>query len=366
MTKTITLNEWLDSLSPRAQNVITEQLNQCYFYPNKNLTLDLDADKMLEEIMSGNGSSVLVRFSSRYGGSVRKETIIPFLTCLKYKQEGRIDEDAYLNFFDDNVYDDNSDLKLDGERLTGYLTLEERRKLLGNSASHYAQRVDRFISKIICTDDFTDFKDKLDGDDMSFFKYHSEIRQEFTSEDLTFDYYKKNPNEYNYSEFQRDPVMFDCLFFGKTGWDLETKKSVLRDLFGHYDVDRIETFFRKIVAADMYWLHSIQDIVCRYRGCAACMEHLKKSEHSIPEDYDANGNKIEVNDDYRYPKDIRKLFLIAHCCNRKSLPKTKNSAIGDVASLVRLYDFKFSDIVDCMYPDNTEPRFMPDPVEQTA
>lgn len=360
MTKTITLDEWLDSLSPRAKDVITREFSDYYFYPNKNLTLDLDADKMLEEIMS-NDTSALVRFSSRYGGSVRKETVIPFLASLKYKQEGRITEDAYLKFFDEYIYDDNTDLRLDNERITGYLTLEERRKLLNDPASHYAKRVDPFISKIIRTDDFTNFKDQLDGHDATFFKYHSDIKSEFMSEDLTFDYYKKNPNEYTYSEFERDPVMFDCLFFGKTGWSLENKKKILRDLFGHYDMDRLAIFFRKIVTVDPYWLHSIQDVVCCYRGCAAAMENLKKSEYLIQEDVDASDNRIMVNDVFRYRKDIRKLFLIAHCCNRKSLPKTKNAAIGDVASLVRLYDFKFSDIVDCLYPDNTEPKYMPEP-----
>lgn len=360
MTKIITLNEWLDSLSPRANAIITRECNDYYFYPDKNLTLNLDADKMLEEIMSDDTSS-LVRFSSRYGGSVKKEIVIPFLVSLKYKQEGRITEDAYLKFFDSYIYDDNSDLKLDNERLTCYLTLEERRKLLNNPASYYAKRVNSFISKIIQTDDFTDFKHKLDGNDMKFFKYHDVIRSEFASEDLTYDYYKKNPNEYNYSEFEKDPVMFDCLFFGKTGWNLETKKKIVKDLFGYYDVDRLAIFFRKIVAVDPYWLHSIEDVVCKYRGCAAAMENLKKNEYLLQEDVDANDNRIMVNDVFRYRKDIRKLFLIGHCCSRKSLPKTKNAAIGDIASLVRLYDFKFSDIVDCLYPDNTEPKYMPEP-----
>ena len=364
MTKIITLTEWLDSLSPRAKMTITEEFNDCYFYPEKNLTLDLDADKILEDVMSGD-KSALVRFSSRYGGSLRRETLIPFLTCLKYKQEGRITEEAYLKFFDENIYDDNTDIKLDGERLTGYLTLDERRKLLQDPTTKYAQRVDTFISKIIQTDDFTDFKDKLDGNDMKFFKHHESIMGEFADEDLMFDYYKKNPNEYNWNTYEKDKVLFDCLFFGKTGWDLPTKKRVVSELFGRYDLDRIAEFFKHIVAADFYWLHSLEDVLCGYRGLAAMIFNLKRSEYEIDEDNDANGNRVNPTEIFRFPKDIRKLALIAHCCHRRSLPKTKNSSIGDAASLVRLYDFKFSDIVDCLYPDNTQPRFMPDIVEQT-
>lgn len=360
MTKTITLNEWLDSLSPRAKTIITRELETCWFNPTKNLQLNLDADDALTKVLSGD-KSPLSRFSCRYGGTPSRTDIIPFLVCLKYKQEGKISEDDYLEYFDHHICDNNSDLRLDDEKISYYLTIDERRKLLNKPTTYYSKKTDDFLKKIIMTDDFTDFKDKLDGHDMKFFKYHDSIRSEFASEDLTLDYYKKNPNEYNYSEFERDPVMFDCLFFGKTGWNLETKKNIVRNLFGHYDSDRIAIFFRKIVAADPYWLHSIQDVVCCYRGCATAMENLKKSEYILQEDVDANDNQIIVNDAYRYRKDIRKLFLIAHCCNRKSLPKTKNAAIGDVASLVRLYDFKFSDIVDCLYPDNTEPKFMPEP-----
>lgn len=364
MTKIITLTEWLDSLSPRAQRCITEEFNQCYYAYDTELTLNLDADKMLEEILSGDKSS-LSRFTSRYSSSVRRETVLPFLACLKYKQEGRITEDAYLDFFDKYIYDDNPDMKFDGQLLTKYLTLEERRKLLRNPASMYAKRVEPFISKIIQTDDFTDFKDTLDGNDATFFKYHSEIKSEFMSEDLQYDYHKKHPDEYSYNDFERDPAMFDCLFFGKTGWNLEEKKKVIKELFGHYNTERIATFFRKIVAVDKYWLHSVQDVVCQYRGCATAMFNLKRDEYSVEEDYDANGNRVRDEEIFRFPKDIRKLFLIAHCCSRKSLPKTKNSAIGDVASLVRLYDFKFSDIVDCLYPDYTEPKYMPEPTTQT-
>lgn len=363
MTKTIT--QWLDSLSPRTQEIISNELNDVYYYPNKTLKLNLDADKILAECFAEDKSS-LTRFTSRYGGSIRFETILPYLTCLKYKQEGKISEEAYLKFFDKYIIDDNSDINLDGTRLAGYLTLDERRKILQLPNSHYAHRSESFINKIINTDDFENFNEKLDGNDMSFFKHHESIRNELASEDLLFDYYKNNPNEMNWNVYEKDKVMFDCLFFGKTGWDLATKKRVISDLFGRYDMDRIMEFFKHIVAADYYWLHSLEDVLCSYRGLASAVFNMKRERHCIIDaDINDDGTLKEMPTEFRFPRDIRKLALVAHCCHRKSLPKTKNSSIGDAASLVRLYDFKFSDIVDCLYPDNTEPKFTPDPVECT-
>lgn len=363
MTKTIT--QWLDSLSPRAQEVILDELKDIYYYPNKELSFELDADKVLTECLAGDNTS-LCRFTSRYGGSVRRETIIPYLTCLKYKQEGKISEDAYLKFFDENIYDDNSDINFDGTRLTGYLTIDERRKMLTIPNGHYAYRVCPFLAKIINTDDFEGFEGQLDGNDMSFFEHHESIRNEFANEDLTFDYYKKNPKKMNWTVYNNDKGMFDCLFFGKTGWNLTDKKYVVKELFGRYDNDRIIEFFKHIVSADLYWLHSLEDVLCDYRGLASAVFNMKRERYTmIDEDTEADGSIKTMPTEFRFPKDIRKLCLIAHCCHRRSLPKTKNSSIGDAASLVRLYDFKFSDIVDCLYPDNTEPKFMPEPVEQT-
>ena len=362
MTKTIT--QWLDSLSPRANEIITRALNEYYFYPDKTLTLDIDPDTILQQSLSGD-TSALSRFTSRYSGQVRLEVIMPFLTALKFKNEGKISNDDFLKFFDNNIYDDNCDIKLDGVRLTGYLSLEDRRRLLDMPDTRYASRVETFLQKIIKADDFTDFNSTLDGDDLKFFKYNSEIRSEFCTPELIYDYYKRNPSEYTFEIFSRDKTMFDCLFFGNSGWELSDKQEIVKNLFGHYNMNRIHQFFRYVVAVDPYWLHSL-DKILRERGLAATVYNLKRSECPIDEDYDADGNRVNPTEIFRFPKHIRKLAMIAHCCNRKSLPKTKNTLIGDVASLVRFYDFNFTNIVDCLYPDNTEPKTLVETTQVAA
>lgn len=363
MTKTIT--QWLDSLSPRAQTDILDALSEVKYYPQQALTPiedSIDPNALILDFLSGK-KEAFSQFTTRWGSSADSNRILAYLSVLNKYKTKEISRLAYLKFFDEYTWD-MSDYKFRDRPLLAYLSLEDKRMLLTDIPnSHYNNRVGSFIKKVICTDDFDTFADKLSADDLDFLN-GKPYMNEFVNKDVQFRFYKERCGKFSYRDFVENPKMFDHLFFGKNGWSLRDKQHVLRELFSYYDTRRICEFFEKIVTVDKYWLHSVMDLVATHRGFATHLYELTKADCKLPEDYDENNEFREIGDKYRFPKDIRKVFLIAHCCYRKSLPKTKNAAIGDVASLIRFYDFNFSNIIDCLYPDNTEPKFMQEVVTQ--
>ena len=134
--------------------------------------------------------------------------------------------------------------------------------------------------------------------------------------------------------------LFDELFFCEDGFTEQQKISLI-DSFSP-SISGVELFLKKIVSVDKYYLRYIFNIIKRYPALASYLYKEKKPDDEI----DANSAIVEK---YRYPKDLRKLFVIAGCCARKSLPKTKASSIGDVSSLLKFYNFDFDNIFDSLY-----------------
>lgn len=139
--------------------------------------------------------------------------------------------------------------------------------------------------------------------------------------------------------------IFDELFFGENGWSQEQKNHILNRV-RCYKED-VEAFMRLIVAVDKKYLKNIYNVISSNTALATELSQQLKPDSEL------TGNETREQR-YRYPKELRRLFQICGCCIRGTLPKTRISKIGDIANIVKLYNFNFSNIFDALYPETIE------------
>lgn len=206
----------------------------------------------------------------------------------------------------------------------------------------YGQRLNKSIDYILLmTDDFDniDFSEYDNGNLTADPEYFDIFGEEYM-----LNFLKENPRLFKPTRLAIDDERFDKLFFGENGWTEAQKKQVIGNYTG--DVWQMDDFLERIVAVDKSYLKYVYNIIYRDAAAAAKLYTAKK------DDYDVNTTTVQQR--FRYSKELRKLFMIAGCCARESLPKTKAGTIGDISALVKLYNFDFNSIFDCLYPELME------------
>lgn len=206
----------------------------------------------------------------------------------------------------------------------------------------YGQRLSKSIDYILLmTDDFDniDFSEYDNGNLTADPEYFDIFGEEYM-----LNFLKENPRLFKPTQLAIDDERFDKLFFGENGWTEAQKKQVIGNYTG--DVWQMDDFLERIVAVDKSYLKYVYNIIYRDAAAAAKLYTAKKDNYDV--------NTTTVQQRFRYSKELRKLFMIAGCCARESLPKTKAGTIGDISALVKLYDFDFNSIFDCLYPELME------------
>lgn len=206
----------------------------------------------------------------------------------------------------------------------------------------YGQRLNKSIDYILLmTDDFDniDFSEYDNGNLTADSEYFDIFGEEYRLKFL-----KENPRLFKPTRLAIDDERFDKLFFGENGWTEAQKKQVIGNYTG--DVWQMDDFLERIVAVDKSYLKYVYNIIYRDAAAAAKLYTAKKDNYDV--------NTTTVQQRFRYSKELRKLFMIAGCCARESLPKTKAGTIGDISALVKLYNFDFNSIFDCLYPELME------------
>ena len=150
--------------------------------------------------------------------------------------------------------------------------------------------------------------------------------------------------------YGKDRDLFDELFFCKDSWlNNHNKYQVLNRIYASSErlptLTSTEDFFKRIVAVDHAYLRFIYDIIKRYPAIAMQLYQQKKPESEL------TGNE-SVPEQYRYPKEIRKLFIIAHMCVLKRVSKVKSSIAKEVAPLLKIYGYNWNDVYDALYPED--------------
>lgn len=164
---------------------------------------------------------------------------------------------------------------------------------------------------------------------------------------------KENPARLNL-RYRRErsgvnnPV-FDELFFCENGWTKEQKSRIIQD-YG-YNEDDVRDFMERIVAVDESYLRFIGTFFISNNPALGM--HLYKEKKSADElNALPAGHKIE--DEYRYPKEYRKLFQIAACCARENVGKAMAGTLGTASGILKMYGYNFNMIFDCLYPQYAE------------
>lgn len=206
----------------------------------------------------------------------------------------------------------------------------------------YGQRLNKSLDYILLmTDDFDniDFSEYDNGNLTADPEYFDIFGEEYM-----LNFLKENPRLFKPTQLAIDDERFDKLFFGENGWTEAQKKQVIGNYTG--DVWQMDDFLERIVAVDKSYLKYVYNIIYRDAAAAAKLYTAKKDNYDV--------NTTTVQQRFRYSKELRKLFMIAGCCARESLPKTKAGTIGDISALVKLYNFDFNSIFDCLYPELME------------
>ena len=155
---------------------------------------------------------------------------------------------------------------------------------------------------------------------------------------------------YKMVTYGKENDLFDALFFCGNELSQKTKVDVLERLYADNnshlpDEQTTEDFFKRIVAVDHCYLRFIYKIIKRYPALAMRLYQQKKPESEL------TGGESNA-DQYRYPKELRKLFVIAHMCVLKRVSKVKSSIAKEIAPLLKIYGYKWDDIYDAMYPED--------------
>lgn len=109
--------------------------------------------------------------------------------------------------------------------------------------------------------------------------------------------------------------------------------------------DSVADFFKRIVAVDHSYLRYFINIVHQYPAIAMKLYTQKKPAEEL------TGNE-SVAETFRYSKELRKLFVIAHMCELKNMTKNKASIAKEVAPLLKIYGYNWNEIYDAMYPED--------------
>ena len=148
----------------------------------------------------------------------------------------------------------------------------------------------------------------------------------------------------------RENKLFDSLFFCENSKLTQSNKmEILRQAYtngSHLpDENMMQDFFKRIVAVDHSYLRFIYTIIKSYPALAMKLYQQKKPADEL------TGNE-SVAETFRYNKELRKLFVIAHACALKRISKVKSGIVKEVAPLLKIYGYNWDEIYNAMYPED--------------
>lgn len=195
------------------------------------------------------------------------------------------------------------------------------------------------------TDDYSNIDYKRLSDRS--LKYNSVTREIFGL-DACIELAKENIDfiKVSLSSLDPDDELIDTLFFGENQLSTEQKINLIKYMYNP-DTSDIEDYMKRFVTVNEYYLKYIYDIIRQDPAVAAKLYNLKKPECEL------SGNETTAMK-YRYPKKYRKLFQMAACCARKNVGKAMAGTIGELASMLKMYNWDFYTLFDCMYADLIE------------
>lgn len=316
-----TFKQWVDGLGEAARDYIEKRCSDWADFTTKDYYRKIDP----------NDTELLRKLIKEAYGYNKADKLLLATSMLLLQKADAESEEMFKTLLVNNGDYDNT--------LCAVIGRDAYREWYKNK---YGQRLNKSIDYILLmTDDFDniDFSEYDNGNLTADPEYFDIFGEEYM-----LNFLRENPRLFKPTRLAIDDERFDKLFFGENGWTEAQKKQVIGNYTG--DVWQMDDFLERIVAVDKSYLKYVYNIIYRDAAAAAKLYTAKKDNYDV--------NTTTVQQRFRYSKELRKLFMIAGCCARESLPKTKAGTIGDISALVKLYNFDFNSIFDCLYPELME------------
>lgn len=321
-----TFKEWFDGLSDEAKTYIHMQVrNHTHLYDFNSATYYnekyADPRQLLFEIenyIKDHDSSDEI-----YARSDTSYKLFSYLLRMVNEVNFAEDERAILN---------DAFKRLDKRDLVNYLSNEDRKRYYHKELSEH--RLD-FYELLFITEDF----DNIDWERLCYNTYHP-VHQEILGVDECIRRAIDNPSYlmglmHNTSYMYKPDIIFDTVFFTEDGWTEPVKQNFLRQL--NVDKTVFENLCYRVFSVDASYIRYVLDSFANDWTTCNSVISQKKNEEQTTRAKDC---------DYKYAKSLRELIAAVYVCKKGKASKLTLSKLGNLAGILKLYDFRISDIID--------------------
>lgn len=321
-----TFKEWFDGLSDEAKNYIHMQVrNHTHLYDFTSATYYnekyADPRQLLFEIenyIKDHDSSDEI-----YARSDTSYKLFSYLLRMVNELNFAEDERTILN---------DAFKRLDKRDLVNYLSNEDRKKYYRKELCEH--RLD-FYELLFITEDF----DNIDWERLCYNTYHP-VHQEILGVDECIRRATDNPQYlmglmHNTSYMYKPDIVFDTVFFTEDGWTEPVKQNFLRQL--NVDKTVFENLCYRVFSVDASYIRYVLDSFANDWTTCNSVISQKKNEEQTTRAKDC---------DYKYAKSLRELIAAVYVCKKGKASKLTLSKLGNLAGILKLYDFRISDIID--------------------
>lgn len=186
--------------------------------------------------------------------------------------------------------------------------------------------------------------DNIDWTDLVTPNYHPALIELFGKEKC-LEKYKSNIRDMtNFicsAEFATtsDPI-FDELFFGSDGWSEEAKAKFVSSFT--LDTQIMDSLCYHIFSVDISYMRYLKD------ACARDWSAVNKLCQQRKDEFSYNVNRVKESM-YRYNKIIRQILYAIYACDNKKLNKLTVAKLGDLAGMVKLYNFDLDAVLESCF-----------------
>lgn len=153
--------------------------------------------------------------------------------------------------------------------------------------------------------------------------------------DVQFKLALNRPTICSWATFNKSPVAREVLtdLLSKSdGWTVNKKKDVLYSCWVYEP--ELDSFVDVACNIDRSLLRFIYTFISFNRGVTNKIYTAKNSDGT-----------------YKYPKEVRQLAVIAHCCLKREVSTTMLPRIRNIAGVFELVNYDFNKVFDMMYPE---------------
>lgn len=330
-----TFKEWYQSLGDKAQEKVRSfgwvDMSTSDGYAKTELT-----EKNLDQYIKDNLAEIMSDHSSYYMDGTSK-TLLSYIAIKEFLDR----HPKYMSSDNKNelirkFVNESSDIK-------PLLSREQRIACIEAKASYRDEKRYSLEELIYITDDF----DTIDWSKLKDNTGLDDALVQMMDEEHILERLKVEPTLIRITKQDYDNDLFDKLFFGEDGWTEEQKRQVIRHHYSACSSD-IEDFVGRIVSVDMSNLKYLPHIIRYGHDTSSLTAEFKRKKSE--EDLTANGISSKSQSSYFYSKEVRTAFQILWCCKNERMAASRARAVGELASIIKLYNYDYQQIIDALYP----------------